>query len=161
MVSDREIFPFLKGFLSQWHPSIFEVEGRQFNCAEQYMMFKKACLFEDDLMAGKIMAAANPADQKRLGQQVRNFQPDAWDQHKMEIVFDGNLAKFSQNAGLRKKLKATGDALLVEANPKDIIWGVGLAENDPEISDPKAWRGQNLLGEILMRVRSTLGRSRS
>lgn len=153
---DRDIIPFLKGFLSQWHPSIFEVESRQFTCAEQYMMFSKARLFEDDQMAGKIMATTSPADQKRLGQQVRNFQPDIWDQKKIEIVFDGNLAKFSQNSGLRKKLIATGSAILVEANPKDIIWGIGLSENDPSVFDPTAWRGENLLGEILMQVRSKL-----
>jgi len=120
------------------------------------MMFKKAALFEDQVMAEKIMAAPQPADHKRLGQQVRGFEPDVWDQHKIDIVYDGNIAKFSQNAGLRRKLLATGDALLVEANPKDIIWGVGLSETDPSIGDRSAWRGQNLLGEILMRVRSEL-----
>lgn len=27
---------------SQWYPSEFSVDGRKFNCAEQYMMFRKA-----------------------------------------------------------------------------------------------------------------------
>ena len=120
------------------------------------MMFKKAQLMEDQLMANKILAATEPADHKRLGQQVTGFKTDVWEQHKIGIVYDGNMAKFSQNAGLQRKLLATGDALLVEANPRDIIWGVGLAESDPAIEDPSAWRGQNLLGEILMRVRSEL-----
>lgn len=155
-MSGREVIPFLKGFLSQWHPSNFELEGHHFVCAEQYMMFKKAALMDDQLMADKILAATEPADHKRLGQQVRGFKTDVWDQHKVNIVYDGNMAKFSQNAGLQRKLLATGDALLVEANPRDIIWGVGLSEDDPSIGNPSAWRGQNLLGEILMRVRSDL-----
>ena len=69
---------------------------------------------------------------------------------------EGNLAKFSQNAGLHKKLLATGDAILAEANPRDIIWGVGLSENDPKIDAVNAWRGENLLGYILMDIRAKL-----
>lgn len=151
-----EIYPFLKGFLSQWHPSVFELERRTFNCAEQYMMFMKARLFEDNIMAGKIMAARAPADHKRMGSQVRNFDQDVWDKTKVSIVYDGNLAKFSQNPGLKKKLLATKHARLVEANPKDFIWGAGLSESDPLIQVPDRWPGQNLLGDILMRVRQEL-----
>ena len=29
--------------LSQWHPYTFKVDGVEYNCAEQYMMHKKAC----------------------------------------------------------------------------------------------------------------------
>jgi ribA/ribD-fused uncharacterized protein len=71
-------------------------------------------------------------------------------------VYAGNWAKFIQNNGLRKKLLATKNSTLVEANPKDIIWGVGLSENDPNIANPNCWRGQNLLGEILMQVRTEI-----
>jgi len=120
------------------------------------MMLRKALLFKDEIMAQKIMAAAHPSDHKRLGQQVRGFETNVWDAHKVGIVTEGNMAKFSQNAGLRKKLLATGDAILAEANPKDIIWGVGLSENDPKIDDVNAWRGENLLGYILMDIRSKL-----
>lgn len=156
----QEIRPFLKGFLSQWHPSNFTVKGIDFVCAEQFMMYRKACLFEDDIMAEKILIAAHPSDHKRLGQHVRGFSQLEWDSNKIDIVHSGNLAKFTQNNGLRKKLLATGDALLVEANPKDIIWGVGLAVDDPAISDPKNWRGPNLLGEVLMRVRTELANAK-
>ncbi|GHA98311.1 hypothetical protein GCM10009069_21460 [Algimonas arctica] len=148
--------PFLKGFLSQWHPSNFSVDGIAFGNAEQFMMYKKATLFGDGMIAEKIVAAKHPSDHKRLGQQVRGFIQQDWDANKVEIVHAGNWAKFTQNKGLRKKLLATGNAILVEANPKDIIWGVGLAENDPDITNPDCWRGQNLLGEILMRVRAEL-----
>ena len=31
---------------SQWYPCIFKVDGLEFNCAEQYMMYQKACKFK-------------------------------------------------------------------------------------------------------------------
>lgn len=120
------------------------------------MMFEKARLFDDHVMGQKILDASHPSDHKRLGQHVRGFVQSDWDRHKIDIVYRGNLAKFSQNSGLRKKLLATTNDLLVEANPKDIIWGAGLSEGDPKISNPDQWQGENHLGEILMRVRDDL-----
>ena len=120
------------------------------------MMYRKAKLFGDDAIAEKIISNSDPHDHKRLGQQVKNFDHETWEAHKIEIAFTGNLAKFSQNAGLKKKLLATGNAVLAEANGKDFIWGIGLAEDDPRISDLAAWQGANLLGEVLMQVREKL-----
>ena len=41
----------------------------------------------------------------------------------------------------------------MEANPDDTIWGVGLTSSDDAILIESNWRGQNLLGEVLMVVR--------
>ena len=38
----------------------------------------------------------------------------------------------------------------------DRIWGIGLSINNPKSLDKNQWRGQNLLGKVLMRVRDTL-----
>ena len=91
--------------------------------------------------------------QKRLGALVRNFDQAIWDRWKLDIVLEGNRAKFAQNAGAARRLRATGDAMLVEANPRDWIWGVGLPATDPGVLDPERWRGTNLLGRILTLVR--------
>jgi ribA/ribD-fused uncharacterized protein len=66
-------------------------------------------------------------------------------------------AKFSQHPGLKEFLLSTGDAILVEAAPRDRRWGIGMGENNPNIKDPKLWRGTNLLGKALMEVREKLG----
>lgn len=147
---------FLAGFLSQWHPARFVIDGVEYGCAEQWMMHRKALLFSDPAMAARIMAADQPFDQKRLGQAIASFDQAVWDQHKQSIVLAGNTAKFSHNAGLRKKLLATGSSILAEANPKDFIWGIGLAATDPNALNQAQWPGQNLLGQILMQVRSAL-----
>ena len=152
---DRFVF-FWDGFLSQWQPCVFEIDGVTYNCAEQYMMHCKALLFGDTAMAERILSAGTPREQKLMGQRVQGFDSAVWEREREGIVFRGNTAKFSQNSGLRKKLLRTGDKTLVEASPHDIIWGIGLAADDPDALDPDKWRGQNLLGKTLMAVRERL-----
>jgi ribA/ribD-fused uncharacterized protein len=120
------------------------------------MMAEKARLFDDLETAQAAISAGHPAQVQRLGRRVRGFDQSRWDQHKVDIVMRGNLAKFSQNPDLGQYLAGTGQRILVEASPKDHIWGVGLAESDAAITDPRRWRGQNLLGFTLMAVRSQL-----
>lgn len=45
---------------------------------------------------------------------------------------------------------------MVEASPKDRIWGIGLAVEDPRSRNPSQWLGLNLLGKVLMRVRDKI-----
>lgn len=148
--------PFLKGVFSQWHNTPFDLEGRTFVTAEQWMMFGKATLFGDGECARQIVASPDPAVQKRLGQVVSGFDQALWDRWKIQIVYRGNMAKFGQNEGALRQLRNTGSAMLVEANPRDWIWGVGRAVDDPHGHEPTNWRGQNLLGRILTKVRQDL-----
>lgn len=147
---------FMKGPFSQFHPSVFTVESRSYVCAEQYMHAEKARLFGDDAMAERIMRSESPHEHKMMGARVTGFDGETWDARKVAIVTTGNFAKFNQNSGLRRRLLETGDAILAEANPKDFIWGIGLAIDDPAALEPANWQGQNLLGKVLMLVRHTL-----
>ena len=148
---------FFRSPFSQFHPSNFTIDDRAYVCAEQYMHAEKARLFGDVAMAERIMTSDSPHEHTLMGGHVSGFDQDEWDSHKIAIVTDGNRAKFGQNAGLRRRLLDTGDAILAEANPKDFIWGIGLSEDDPAALDPGNWEGENLLGEILMAVRRELG----
>ncbi|MCB1812078.1 MAG: NADAR family protein, partial [Candidatus Competibacteraceae bacterium] len=65
-------------------------------------------------------------------------------------------AKFSQHEALGEFLRNTNQRILVEASPKDRIWGIGLAANDPRAENPNLWKGLNLLGFALMEVRGRL-----
>ncbi|MFI5609481.1 NADAR family protein [Amycolatopsis sp. NPDC051903] len=145
------------GCLSQWWPAAFEREGRIFETAEHYMMWRKAILFGDDVVAAKILAARHPRQAKAFGREVRGFEEDVWNAHRFGIVVEGNVAKFGQNAGLGEYLGNTGDRVLVEASPVDRVWGIGLAPDDERIGEPRAWRGLNLLGFALMEVRQAVG----
>ena len=151
-----EFHMFWGGPFSQWHPSPFEIGGIKYNCTEQYMMAKKADLFGDDEIRSKIMDATNPKIQKRFGRNVRNFDIDQWNAISRDVVFRGNVAKFTQNLGLREYILGTGDEEIVEASPEDVIWGIGLGADDPDAYDKSKWRGTNWLGEVLMDVRKSL-----
>lgn len=141
---------------SQWFPSKFVVDNIEYNCAEQYMMAQKALMFDDPHYYTRIMAATQPSQQKFFGRLVGNFDKVIWETKCRGIVFDGNLAKFSQDPKLLRYLLDTGDDELVEASPTDTIWGIGIGENDFRRYDRKQWRGTNWFGIELMNVRNAL-----
>lgn len=154
---------FWNGPFSQWEPSYFELDGIEYNCAEQFMMAEKARLFGDEETLEEIMDAADPDTQKKLGRLVSGFDKDVWEEDEVNgfprcwnIVWRGNMAKFSQNTHLLEELLNTGESVLVEASPYDCIWGVGLRATDPRIHNPENWRGTNWLGEVLTVVRAFL-----
>ena len=64
--------------------------------------------------------------------------------------------KFMQNKDLCKLLKSTDNAILAECAVKDKIWGIGLSMRDEDRLYPVRWRGQNLLGKVLMDVRKSI-----
>ncbi|SER78940.1 hypothetical protein SAMN05216188_115198 [Lentzea xinjiangensis] len=143
-----------KGCLSQWWPCTFVADGREFPSAEHYMMWRKALLFDDHAVAERVLAARTPAEAKALGREVSGFSEPVWAAARLEVVVEGNLAKFGQDPALRSYLLSTGSRVLVEASPQDRVWGIGLAASDPRAADPASWLGLNLLGEALMEVRS-------
>ncbi|MFT0211512.1 NADAR family protein [Pseudomonas sp. F1_0610] len=147
-----------KACLGQWQPSVFSVDADQYSCAEQYMMAEKARLFDDETMRQKIMQATAPKAMKAFGQKVQNFDQTVWDETKATLILEGNYHKFSQNPQMMAFLLATGDKILVEASLLDRIWGVGLAQDNEKILNPRTWQGDNLLGFALMEVRDELRR---
>lgn len=148
-----------KECLSQWYPAAFSEDGVRYPTAEHYMMAGKARLFGDDAALEAILVAPTPADAKRLGRQVRGFVEAVWKEHRSRIVVSASLLKFGQNPPLASFLRATADSIVVEASPRDRIWGIGMGQNNPAARDPQLWRGQNLLGFALMTARRELRRA--
>ncbi len=144
------------GFLSNWCYSPFSVGEHEFSCMEQFMMYRKAICFEDSITAEQILAATDAAYIKELGRKVSNYNENVWNGLRQLIVYEGLLAKFSQNEEFRNRLLSTGDAILAECAVKDCIWGIGLSMTDPDRFNITSWRGQNLLGYALMMVRDKL-----
>lgn len=144
------------GFLSNWCYLPFPVGEHEFSCMEQFMMYRKAICFEDSITAEQILAATDAAYIKELGRKVSNYNENVWNGLRQLIVYEGLLAKFSQNEEFRNRLLSTGDAILAECAVKDCIWGIGLSMTDPDRFNITSWRGQNLLGYTLMMVRDKL-----
>ncbi|MBN1067820.1 DUF1768 domain-containing protein [Clostridium botulinum] len=143
---------------SQWYESDFNIGHIKYFCMEQYMMSYKAKLFNDKEIEEKIMNSKNPKEIKALGRKIKNFDEDTWNKYKYSIILNGNYTKFTQNEELRKFLLNTKDRILVEASPYDNIWGIGMSKDNPNVEDPTAWKGENLLGFALTEVRSEISR---
>lgn len=138
---------------SQWFEAEFVVDGQRYATAEHFMMAEKAALFGDQDIRAQVLLAPTPNAAKALGRKVRGFNEHEWLEHRYEIVVRANRAKFSQNPELHAFLKETGSSIIVEASPVDSIWGIGLAQDHQNASNPNLWQGLNLLGFALMQIR--------
>lgn len=145
---------FWSGPFSNWHPSVFKYDGVTYNCSEQGMMHQKALLFGDLESADLIMKTDDPKLQKALGRGVKGYDEATWVDKRYDIVYCLLHAKFDQNIELADILLDTDDLCIVEASPYDKVWGIAMGvDKYPEILDKKNWKGDNLLGSILMDVR--------
>ena len=154
----------VSGWASQWYPSPFTVniegfEDVTFATAEHWMMFQKAIIFNDTEIAREIArhtgtTPAALARIKALGRRVDNFDEHEWKAERGRVVLEGSLHKFRQNEKLREKLLGTGEARLVEASPRDRIWGVGYGAKNA-YGKRDNW-GLNLPGKALEEAREIL-----
>ncbi len=152
---------------SQWYRGMpFVINGRTYLTAEQYMMSEKALLFGDLEAYAKIMKEEDPAECKKLGRAVKNFNDRVWEKSFREIIFHGNMGKLQADIRIVNALLATGDAVLVEASPYDDKYGAGMTKEDLLHADgtlkvsPANWHKEgsteqagNHLGFVLMGIR--------
>ena len=109
--------------------------------------FKK---FEDTApdVAEAIAAATSPYEAMKLAKQHKQQRRSDWDDIKVQILSDICSAKVDQHADVRQALAATDSRKLIENSPWDSFWGCGAAGN-----------GQNMAGEILMKIRAEINPS--
>lgn len=75
-----------------------------------------------------------------FGRSVSGYSDTVWNGIRQIVIYNGLLAKFSQNEELKSRLKATEDAVLAECAVNDRIWGIGLSMHD--IDRFRAWRAE-------------------
>jgi len=141
---------------SQWYKAGFTYKGLYFKTAEFWMMYCKAMLFKDTDIAEKILNANHSYEAKALGKRVRNFVKEVWERHCKRYVYIGNHLKFSQNPNILKVILTHAGKVFVEASIPDVIWGVGLSEDNDDILDHRNWKGTNWLGDCITDVANTL-----
>lgn len=131
-------------FLSNFTYSPITRYGISVPTAEHAFQMLKATNLND---MQYIAQAHTPGLAKSRGRAV-NMRGD-WEQVKYEVMYAVQVDKYQQNPQLLKKLLATGDAELEEGNWwHDNIWGNCKCDRCKNIE------GRNMLGEILMKVRS-------
>lgn len=159
IISERETdthLYFLRGVLSNFEKCYIKYKGHLFATTEQAFMWEKAIFFNDHESASKILKEENPAKAKKLGREVKNFDDSKWSKVCYEVMYKINFEKYFQNTRLKNILLNTGDKMIIEANPKDTRWGIGLSAEDDRVLDESQWQGENLLGKVLMEVRKEL-----
>lgn len=171
-ITDTHVY-FLGSYFSQWAKTPFSgvlptvratssgvllrpLGILRFNCCEQYMMAAKASVFNDQETLKAIMDAEHPAEQKKLGRLVKNFDQATWESVARDIVYLGNFYKFTQHADAREFLDESGTKTIVEGADYDPVWGVKIDWADPAIEDEANWKGTNWLGQCIMRVREDI-----
>jgi ribA/ribD-fused uncharacterized protein len=125
---------------SNFFPSPFHAGCEFWQTVEHYFQAQK---FAGTALYLDIRDAESPAEAKRLGR-LRGMRVD-WDAVRDGVMLAGLRAKFSQCTALQNILLSTGDAFIIEAAKRDYYWGEGADGT-----------GQNMLGRLLMQVRSEL-----
>ena len=144
------------GWLSNWSLSDFVVDGVEYSSVEQYIMQHKCILFGDILSAEQVMNTKNPAMQQKIAKYAKGFIETVWLGSRQMILERALNAKFSQNENLKNLLLATGEAWLVECAESDKNWACGISLYDADRFDTSKWKGTNILGFALMKVRADL-----
>jgi len=143
---------FWGSIFSNFHPIDFIYQNNKFANSEQAFMWRKAIFFKDFEIALKILETTNPQEAKSLGRKVKYYNNDRWSKVREQIMYEVNIDKYKDEK-LQGILLSTNNLIIVESSPVDKIWGVGLSKEDPRILDENNWKGLNLLGKVLMRVR--------
>jgi ribA/ribD-fused uncharacterized protein len=155
----RDQFNYMSNFYKCNFQATINGELLQFNCSEQYFMYKKCLQFDPtntDLLK-QILTTTSATRVKALGRTVRNFSEIEWAAVRYNIMLEALYHKFTQNLALKTKLASTHPKILYEASKRDRIWGIGFYANDA-INQPKERFGSNLLGRALMETRDNLPR---
>jgi len=130
------------GEFSSFAPYPIVVDGRRWPTSEHYF---QAAKFKDQRDQDAVRKAKSPMLAARMGRdRKRKLRPD-WESCKVSVMRKAVFAKFTQHPDLGALLLSTGDAKLVEHTENDDYWG-----------DGGDGRGKNMLGRILMDVRSEL-----
>ena len=131
------------GELSPWsnfHRSLFVLNGQQYHSAEQWIQFQKAMLFGDSNIANQILRSSTPQECKRLSHYIHGVDHAKWKNEGFDLCLDGIQAKFSQNRSLYAMLKTTEPKVLVEAS-SDKVWGTGISLRDSQALNTNKWNG--------------------
>lgn len=156
-IHNGRYFFFYKSKLSNFNISPFNIYGRQFQCGQQALHWKKSMFFDDVETAELIYNnGLNPRQCLRLGRTVKNYNDQAWSSVRQSIMYQISLARFLQVQSVRNQLLQTGDKILVQASPIDFKYGIGIDIQTAKKTPDSEWKGDNMLGRVLTDVKNEI-----
>ena len=136
------------GEFSNFYKNEVNIDGKKYKTTEHYFQAMK---YKDDkTYFDKICNTSSPSEAAALGRSRNKPIRKDWEKVKDGIMLKALRAKFTQNEILKKLLVSTSDAILVEHTQNDKYWADG--GNDT---------GLNMLGKLLMQVRTELSNENS
>ena len=140
--STREMY----GGFSNFSKHIVDLDGHTWRTSEHYFQAMK---FEGHPDYTDILNARDARTAADMGRdRTRPFRSD-WDTVKDDIMRNILKAKFTQHEDLKELLLSTGDATIIEDTKNDNYWGNGGDDS-----------GKNMLGKLLMELRTELRESK-
>lgn len=120
------------------------LEGNTWPTTEHYFQAQKF-VETDPAWAAAIRKANGPGIAARMGRDRKHPLRRDWESIKDDVMRRALAAKFEQYAELAALLLSTGDAPLVEHTANDRYW-----------ADGGDGSGKNMLGKLLVELRTTL-----
>lgn len=137
------------GCFSNFSPHSITLGGYTWPTTEHYYQAQKFVgTSHAPHLCQKIRCARTPEQAAAIGRDPQYPLRHNWDSVKATVMYEAVLTKFLTHPDLAALLLSTAQELIVENSPTDAYWGCG--------GDGK---GQNQLGQILMRVREKLRQS--
>lgn len=130
------------GCFSNFSRHGFELDGKYWFTSEHYFQAQK---FVGSVFEEEIRQAKSPMDAAKMGRDRNKPLRQDWEDVKDEIMKKAVLQKFLTHNDIREILIATSNEEIVEETTDDYYWGCGTNGT-----------GKNVLGKILMEIRSIL-----
>jgi ribA/ribD-fused uncharacterized protein len=130
------------GGFSNFSAHEVRMKGKVWPTSEHYFQAQK---FEGTPHEAEIRRASSPGNAARMGRDRKRPLRRDWESIKDDVMRAVVRAKFEQHEELKALLLATGDEELIEHTERDHYW-----------ADGGDGSGKNMLGKILMEVRSAL-----
>lgn len=147
----------IKGKLANFGHTPYIYNNIMFETAEHHYQWLKAMFFSDTKCAACILASNNPAHAKQLSRSLlQGYDEERWKLVRTTYMHEAVRAKFKYSQIARKLLLSYDiNTEFIEFSPWDAFWGV-TCTNEKQLSKYKDWPGQNMMGQILMRVRQEI-----
>jgi N-glycosidase YbiA len=130
------------GSFSNFAPYSIFIESQVWLTTEHYFQASK---FNDNNIKEKIRSLKSPMQAAEEGRKKQNPIRQDWEEVKLDVMRKAIRSKFFQHHELKLTLVRTNDKVIIEHTSNDNYWADG--------GDGK---GQNMLGKLLMELRTEL-----
>ena len=143
--------------LSNFFKCRIDFQGQTFNSSEHIYQYTKCSFLNRSDLAdtSRIISSDSPREAKTLACILNSDRGMAnWDKIKIDAMSKILRAKWNCSGRFRQTLMSTARLTIAEAT-QDTYWGVGVAPNLAQYTNPSKFLGQNKLGKCLLSNEST------